>query len=181
MDRTESNDQSNSNRTWLHNESFSTSRMSRTVLANSTTRHTSRLFTNRTVANSPVTVSTLFQHFKPRRFRSKLERLNHTRNFYSRRGAHPSSDASPALVRRHTATTGSNHNKSTTYRPSFKVEKLLNDSRGMKKYLIDYDCLFQPIGHKANVKTVDLTGRPDDDVASLPGSNRCSSGYLSDC
>jgi hypothetical protein len=27
------------------------------------------------------------------------------------------------------------------YRPSFKVEKLLNDSRGMKKYLIDYDFL----------------------------------------
>jgi len=28
-----------------------------------------------------------------------------------------------------------------SYKPSFKVEKLLNDSRGMKKYLIDYDCL----------------------------------------
>jgi hypothetical protein len=30
------------------------------------------------------------------------------------------------------------------YKPSFKVEKLLNDSRSIKKYLIDYDLIMKP-------------------------------------
>jgi len=33
------------------------------------------------------------------------------------------------------------NNNNVNYKPSIKVEKLLNDTRGMRKYLIDYDCL----------------------------------------
>lgn len=42
------------------------------------------------------------------------------------------------------------------YKPSFKVEKLLNDSRGMKKYLIDYDCLMASSKHQ-NMSKVSKT------------------------
>jgi hypothetical protein len=48
------------------------------------------------------------------------------------------------------------------YKPSFKVEKLLNDSRGMKKYFIDYDydCLMtatkQQQSHQHIAKTFSL-------------------------
>jgi hypothetical protein len=34
-----------------------------------------------------------------------------------------------------------NTKNNVNYKPSIKVEKLLNDTRGMRKYLIDYDCL----------------------------------------
>ena len=58
------------------------------------------------------------------------------------------------------ATISATNNKNANlklYKPSFKVEKLLNDSRGMKKYLIDYDCLMKSSKQKAVVpKTFSL-------------------------
>lgn len=124
-----------------------------------------RLFINRTVTATIMTpnrISTL----KQRRVRSKLDRTNQAKN--SRRYE----DATPVAVTRRSRIV----NASATYRPSFKVEKLLNDSRGMKKYLIDYDCLFeQPAAKQMDLKPVGL------DTDEGVYSNRCSSGYLSDC
>lgn len=145
---------------------------------------------------------------RQRRLRSKLERLNQTRNFYSRRHPYEATVSSVVAVDQisfSTATSASTaaaacrrRNNSTVYRPSFKVEKLLNDSRGMKKYLIDYDCLLlldqqhschnkrvgqmshQPSSFESSQMNNDLL---DNDMIDgrLPYSNRCSSGYLSDC
>jgi hypothetical protein len=59
------------------------------------------------------------------------------------------------------------------YKPSFKVEKLLNDSRGMKKYLIDYDCLMK--SNKQHVsKTFSLNN-----LSSIVTNNASSSYEMS--
>lgn len=145
-------------------------RLSRTITTSTSSTNTSQ-------TNSPS------QSSKQRRLRTKLERLNHTKNFYSR--LNQQSTMSPNMRRSRTST-------SSTYRPSFKVEKLLNDSRGMKKYLIDYDCLFDGNVRQHDIasKSVSFSHADDfsvdlksihDDFIALPYSNRCSSGYLSDC
>lgn len=173
-------------RTSMSAGSISPKRLSRTLFLNSTTRqHHLRYRINKTssssMTSSLINSQTSSHHhrllsIRQRRLRSKLERLNQTRNFYSRRTTEPS----PTSTTMVTSPTKRSRNNTTVYRPSFKVEKLLNDSRGMKKYLIDYDCLLleQPSLKKPVVDQLmydfDIDGR-------LPYSNRCSSGYLSDC
>lgn len=139
-----------------------------------------KLIFNRTIAKLDLQ---LVDMLKTKRFRSKMERLNHTRNFYSRRNRTTGGEVVEATPRR---------GVKLGYKPSFKVEKLLNDSRGMKKYLIDYDCLMHTqlgSGKKLENETLKCAsslsisnGNDEEKVdMALPYSNRCSSGYLSDC
>jgi hypothetical protein len=75
----------------------------------------------------------------------------------------------PAFVKMPTAT------NNQFYKRSFKVEKLLNDSRGMKKYLIDYDCMFSVTTSKlARRSLVDC-----EDTASVSMSGRDEMGGMS--
>jgi hypothetical protein len=83
------------------------------------------------------------------------------------------------------------------YRPSFKVEKLLNDSRGMKKYLIDYDFLMlsssqQQYPRITKSKTISLNNLSsykydDDDLVNNIDSEdnifieKCASKQENDC
>lgn len=79
-----------------------------------------------------------------------------------------------------------------TYKPPTKIEKLLNDTRGMRKYLIDYDCLMsnnqcaktnnESTNRYFNGKYCSSFLNDDADLVYYQSSsNRCSSGYLSDC
>lgn len=157
---------------------------------------------------------------RSKKLRSRTERLRQARNFYQRHQRTSSLDV-PVNAKNFV---------SNKYRPSFKVEKLLNDSRGMKKYLIDYDGLMSHKNQPENKNTISLNNLDslcnesnsflsssaesltsndfdlnndyefscsnlrgalvfedslDDKEISLnlnpPSSNRCSSGYLSDC
>ncbi|RNA21278.1 hypothetical protein BpHYR1_050114 [Brachionus plicatilis] len=161
--------------------------------------------------------SLLFQsgHSRSKKLRSRTQRLRQTHNFY-RRHQRTSSLNVPVP-------NGAKNFLTKKYRPSFKVEKLLNDSRGMKKYLVDYDGL---ISHKSqrqhhittalnnlnsllstssnSMTSIDLDLTNDNQLwcselrgplvfedsleekenlfgGNVPSSNRCSSGYLSDC
>lgn len=142
---------------------------------------------------------------KTKIFRSKLERLNQTRKFYLRRrgGRFVNVKAASTTTTTVTRPVASTQNTGRIYRPSFKVEKLLNDSRGMKKYLIDYDVLMcpakQPATDQSYLSSTSLVQQQksaqkpiaaspilfdkqnDQPVEYMPYSNRCSSGYLSDC
>jgi len=65
-----------------------------------------------------------------------------------------------ALVnqQRHRSTTATsstemvNKKSDMKYKPSLKVEKLLNDSRGMRKYLLDYDSIMSFSKHQTTAK-----------------------------
>lgn len=147
---------------------------------------------NQTVSTS--TISTSFSSFatsstrhrlfsiRQRRLRSKLDRLNQTENFNLGR-----------LKIKHTSqkiktktfymSNKQNVPDITIYRPSFKVEKLLNDTRGMKKYLIDYDGLFEQY-HKKDAKILmSFTSFESSNIETKDFiySHSCSSGYLSEC
>lgn len=183
-------------RTSMSAGSISPKRLSRTLFHLNSTRqhhhhhHHLRYRINKTsstsMSSSLINSQTPCHHrllsIRQRRLRSKLERLNQTRNFYSRR-TEPSPQTNASLLT--TPTTKRNRSNNTTvYRPSFKVEKLLNDSRGMKKYLIDYDCLLEQPSLKKQQQSavvVDQLMYDFDIDGRLPYSNRCSSGYLSDC
>ncbi|CAF0709034.1 unnamed protein product [Brachionus calyciflorus] len=168
---------------------------------------------------------------RTKKLRSRIERLKQTNNFYRRR--------------QRTSSLSVQNNKSfkntpeikNFYKPSFKVEKLLNDSRGMKKYLVDYDVLMSQKNQRKRNKTISLNNlnslcndfteltpssiltsnanslssidldcklenensewtdklrgalfydlsmndKENSNQLNLPSSNRCSSGYLSDC
>lgn len=150
------------------------------------------LSTTSVISSSLVIPSNRLSTNRQRRLRSKLERLNQTRNFYSRRIHHVKSSNSSFTITRRLGSHNNALSSSADYRPSFKVEKLLNDSRGMKKYLIDYDCLveqqqyqerlqYSPSAHiRPSSYESSLTN--DEEISGrMPYSNRCSSGYLSDC
>lgn len=157
-----------------------------------------------------------------KKLRSRTERLRQAKNFYKR---HQRTSSLSVPVEN-----GVKHFVSNKYRPSFKVEKLLNDSRGMRKYLVDYDGLMSQTNKRKRKNTIslsnlnslcndsqsfmstsasslssiefDLTNENELGCSNLrgalifedsleekenslnlniPSSNRCSSGYLSDC
>ena len=98
---------------------------------------------------------------KEKRFRSSCERVRQTRKFYQRQRTSSklnsldlseqliklkeSSFSRPSQVELNASTIKSEKKASLKlYKPSFKVEKLLNDSRSIKKYLIDYDLIMKP-------------------------------------
>ena len=111
---------------------------------------------------------------KDKRFRSSYERVRQTKKFYQRQRTSSklnSLDLSEQLIK----LKENNFNKSNQaelnisvntnkpeknslklYKPSFKVEKLLNDSRSIKKYLIDYDLIMKPKS-SAKSKAVSLS------------------------
>lgn len=189
---------------------FSPKRLSRTLLLTSNIVSIRHPKFNRTFATSAVghistsvmssslLVPSHYQRLNPnrqRRLRSKLERVNETRNFYSRRNHHIKSSTSSYTVTRRFGNQINAMSSSADYRPSFKVEKLLNDSRGMKKYLIDYDCLVEQQQYQEKLKkdlyspssqirpsSYDSSLINDEEInGRMPYSNRCSSGYISDC
>ena len=131
-----------------------------------------------------------------KKFMPRSERVKNALNFYRRRRSGPIS--TPQRI----------------YRPSFKVEKLLKDSRGMRKYLIDYNCLMYQNNinfddnsyllierlnainfndnedlfstssfsdNLDNFKRFSNSLNFDSGLKKRTNSNRCSSGYLSDC
>lgn len=132
---------------------------------------------------------------KDKRLRAKLQRVKHARHFYQRQrtssaklslidvshsdsytkrkescellSAAPSFTTNLSLSVSESAATANNNTNLKSYKPSFKVEKLLNDSRGMKKYLIDYDCLMAPAVGGRRLKTTaslnNLSSLADDD------------------
>jgi hypothetical protein len=65
-------------------------------------------------------------------------------------------------------------NNNQFYKRSFKVEKLLNDSRGMKKYLIDYDCMFMA----STVRPIDCESSVS---MSIHENDKLSSSNVSMC
>lgn len=76
---------------------------------------------------------------KPKKFLPKLDRNRNARRFYNRNSRTSSkkiriSSFNDTILHKMTKNL-----KLSSYKPSNKVEKLLNDSRGMRKYLIDYD------------------------------------------
>ena len=164
---------------------------------------------------------------KTKKFRSRIERLRQTKNFYRRQRTSSLNVQSMNQMENVFLQT---ENKEKSYKPSFKVEKLLNDSRGMKKYLIDYDFLMSHQRKRKNtvslnnlnslcnefdttsllssstnsMSSIDLKLNENDEwcdklrgplfcdvsiddkenslqMMNIPSSNRCSSGYLSDC
>lgn len=58
------------------------------------------------------------------------------------------------------------------YKRSFKIEKLLNDSRGMKKYLLDYDGLFMNNNNQVNLPSCQENIQADyDDQLSVSSAS----------
>lgn len=91
--------------------------------------------------------SSILRHKK---FRNRFQRIKETKKFYQRRQrtisllnqTEMSKFAQNDLTSLNTEVDFETQDQQfRSYKPSFKVEKLLNDTRGMKKYLIDYDCL----------------------------------------
>ena len=135
---------------------------------------------------------------KNKKYRPRCERVKYALKFYKRQRC---------------STLQVNHPNNILYRPSFKVEKLLKDSRGMRKYLIDYDILmlqnnkndnqsfllmerlkamrnqsenFSSSSSRTTFSDVESLKRLSKSLAleessKRLSSNRCSSGYLSDC
>ena len=136
---------------------------------------------------------------KNKKFRSKYERFSYANKFYKRQQRKRTSTIKHSLSSASIGHLNLGETNPTTYKPSVKVEKLLNDTRGMRKYLIDYDFL---MSNKANF-TNETTKQINDSLLfekfrssflnensvldssefmfQQTSSNRCSSGYLSDC
>ena len=148
---------------------------------------------------------------KSKKFRTRLERVKYESKFYNRQrtsshlaaavAAAAAATAEPlssnaAEEQQHefaeqqqyehfsneeTCLTMHNDNESRNYKPSYKVEELLNDTRGMKKYLVDYDDILMmsallPANATANPAMID----DNDDDDNKATSGRSSSGYLSE-
>lgn len=166
---------------------------------------------------------------KTKKFRTRFERIKQTKKFYQRRQRTCSlssqcnqADSTQILLNLIQYQSRTNKLSSSSYKPSFKVEKLLNDSRGMKKYLIDYDCLmshqkktislsnlnsfklsYDNVNQESMASSLETNSVLFDKFRSSfmlfnnnsnaeiisdnnqhcvdKKSNRCSSGYLSDC
>lgn len=165
---------------------------------------------------------------KTKKFRSRIERLRQTKNFYRRQRTSSLNVQTMTQIENVFTQIENDNNKVKSYKPSFKVEKLLNDSRGMKKYLIDYDFLMSHQRKRKNtvslnnlnslrneldttasllssstnsMSSIDIKLNENDEWCdklrgplfcdiddkenslqmNIPSSNRCSSGYLSDC
>jgi hypothetical protein len=82
--------------------------------------------------------------------------IGHSTNKLSRRVRRQRRALVNQLRNRSAATNSSTENvnkrSNLKYKPSFKVEKLLNDSRGMRKYLLDYDSIMSFSKHQTAIK-----------------------------
>jgi len=78
---------------------------------------------------------------KPKRYMQKSERNRIAYKYYRRNKLHENNIVNIPKFNETTMNRMSKNLNLVSYKQSSKVEKLLNDSRGMRKYLIDYDGL----------------------------------------
>lgn len=201
---------SESNLTIATKRSFSSSVTSSSFKSNRTVKCAS--FRNKTVLKSKINKYLKSQSLvldqtdylsflndfnsKQKKFKSKYERFNNASKFYRRQRKRTST------IRQHLSFASSGNIvpvlRATSYKPSIKVEKLLNDTRGMRKYLIDYNCLMSTnkttclndsnkhindslLFEKFRSSFLNENSVLNETEFYQSTSNRCSSGYLSDC
>jgi hypothetical protein len=136
---------------------------------------------------------------KNKKFRSKYERFSNANKFYKRQQRKRTSTIKHSLSSTSIGHLSLCETNPSTYKPSVKVEKLLNDTRGMRKYLIDYEFLMSNKTNFTNETTKQINDSllfekfrssflnensmldSSELIFQQTSSNRCSSGYLSDC
>lgn len=151
----------------------------------------------------PLKESVINSPSKHKKFLPKCERNRIAHKFYKRTRANPKSvqmvRISDTMLKQM-----SQDLKLASYKPSDKVEKLLNDSRGMLKYMVDYEgsdeinpknfvnLTYASLMNLTNsnptiLESTKMFSNSLKSISSTPSisnkfsSNRSSSGYLTDC
>lgn len=127
-----------------------------------------------------LTETSRFEQSKPKKFLPKFDRNRNARRFYNRSRTSSKkiqiSTFNDTILKKMTKNL-----KLGSYKPSNKVEKLLNDSRGMRKYLIDYDGMMPEPRPLTNLTYASLLNITFNNTSQSNTTVYKSSSSLSNC